>query len=236
MSRPIATMLLALLASVPVRAAGPVTPEEIAAGWVVLFDGQDFSGLLIEGDAAVVDGVLIVGGNGPATVRIRKELGEDFELQLDCRVGGPGTLLVQGESHGLSGSAMGAQGIFASPEWRELRCRCRRRQHDDSYDVHLERLGPDGTSDYSTGMGLSAFSPPAISFQVPAGTKLLVRSAKARPDPAAGRWWNTLGGYAATLAAVLLTLTIAMLLVVRRLRRREPAPALPLDPADENEP
>jgi hypothetical protein len=241
MFRRIAGVLVALVASAPALADGPaarLAPEEAAAGWVVLFDGQDLSELIVEGDATVADGVLVIGGSSPATLRIRRDLGEDFELVLDCRVDGPGTLMFQGQSHGLSGSATGAQGIFSPPlpEWRELRCRCRRRQHDDSYDIHLERQGPDGKSDYSTGMGLPALNPPAISFEVPAGTKLLVRGAKARPEPLAGRWWSTWWGYAAILATVLLLLVVAVALVARRLRRREPTPAMPLDSADEELP
>jgi hypothetical protein len=241
MFRRIVVVLVALVGVAPALADGPaarLTPEEAAAGWVVLFDGRDFSGLMIDGVAEVADGVLVIGGYGSATLRIRRDLGEDFELVLDCRVDGPGTLMFQGQSHGLSGNAMGAQGIFSSPlpEWRELRCRCRRRPQEDSYDIHLERLGPDGKSDYSTGMGLPALNPPAISFEVPAGTKLLVRGAKARPEPLAGRWWNTWWGYSAILASVLLVLLIAVTLVARRLRRREPSPAMPLDRADEEAP
>jgi hypothetical protein len=196
MFRLIAVVLVALVGVAPALADGPatrLTPEEAAAGWVVLFDGREFSELIVEGEASVADGVLVIGGTAPAILRIRRDVGEDFELLLDCRVDGPGTLMFQGQSHGLSGNAMGAQGIFSPPlpEWRELRCRCRRRPQEDLYDIHLERQGPDGKSDYSTGMSLPALNPPAISFEVPVGTKLLVRGAKARPEPLAGRWWNT---------------------------------------------
>jgi hypothetical protein len=239
MPRALAVGLFALLAAVP---AGQLTPEEAATGWVVLFDGQDFSRLLVDGDTKVADGVLVIGGSGKATLRIRQDLGEDFELLLECRVDGPGTLMFQGESQGMMGSAVGAQGLFSAggqpgpQEWRELRCRCKRNGNGDSYDLRLERLTPEGKTDYSSGMGLTALGPPVVSFEVPAGTRLLVRGAKVRPEPLAGRWWKTLWGFAAILVAVLLVLVVGVLVVVRRMRRREPAPAVPLEPADEELP
>ena len=44
-----------------------LTPQEIADGWIMLFDGETTYGWKIEGEAAVKNGVLLVGGPKPTT-------------------------------------------------------------------------------------------------------------------------------------------------------------------------
>jgi hypothetical protein len=258
MASRLATLALLVLAvcAMPARAAGEpqpgaLTPEEAAAGWVQLFDGRDFSKLLIEGDAAVVDGVLVLGGATGATLRVNRDLGEDFELVLFYRVEGLGGLNFRAESHGMMSSASSGTSIpappalpGAPPAWRELRCRCQRNQAGDGYDIRLEGQAAGGNRDFSTGMGLTVTNPPAVWFEVPAGGKLFLRGAKARPDPAAGRWWNSPWGFAAILGAALAALLVAVLLFARWMRRRAPPLAVPreapdeerVDPAGEDEP
>lgn len=47
---------------------GALTPTEVADGWVTLFDGESTFGWKADGDVAVKDGVLVVGGAKPSRV------------------------------------------------------------------------------------------------------------------------------------------------------------------------
>src|SRR5207253_9030216 len=60
------TFLAVLFAATPVLADPPksntLTAQEIADGWILLFDGQTTFGWKIEGEANVKDGSLVLGG------------------------------------------------------------------------------------------------------------------------------------------------------------------------------
>ena len=58
--------------------AGPTQAQPA----VPLFDGKTTSGWVIEGDAEVKDGVLILGGNQKTWVRIAADFSPDFESPL----------------------------------------------------------------------------------------------------------------------------------------------------------
>ncbi len=223
-------------------APGRVTPEEAAAGWVQLFDGKDFSGLRIDGDAAVKDGVLVIGGARPATVGVKRQLGEDFELRLYYRTEGPGRLGFRSESHGMTSSAGSGTTVPEPPalvppppEWHELRCRCRPSHGGGGYEIMLENWHDGRVVDSNRNGSLGGgTSPPDVWFEVPAGSTLLLRGAKARPDTA-WRWWRSAWGFAAVLGAVLLLLIVVVVLIVRRLRRSVLLPAVPPMPPEQGE-
>src|SRR5262245_24547748 len=46
-----------------------LTPQEIAEGWLLLFDGETTFGWQIDGDVAVKDGVLVLGGSRATKAR-----------------------------------------------------------------------------------------------------------------------------------------------------------------------
>src|SRR5262245_47985456 len=83
------TLLLVLTAGTAWAAENPkpntLTPQEITGGWIMLFDGESTFGWKAEGDVAVSDGTITVGGTkegtltsttqfGPGTVRITYQL------------------------------------------------------------------------------------------------------------------------------------------------------------------
>src|SRR5262245_13475987 len=61
-----------------------LTPAEAAAGWALLFDGRTADGWTVEGDAAVRDGLLVLGGDRPTTATT-VEAFDDFELHFQYR-------------------------------------------------------------------------------------------------------------------------------------------------------
>ena len=65
--RRLAAAVLLLLTVAPGRGAeepqpNTLTPEEVAEGWELLFDGAKMRDLQVQGEHQIVDGVLILGG------------------------------------------------------------------------------------------------------------------------------------------------------------------------------
>jgi hypothetical protein len=66
-----------------------LTPQEIADGWVLLFDGETTFGWKADGDASVTGGVLRVGGGKSATIELTSPVGAcdvRFEYRVDGKV------------------------------------------------------------------------------------------------------------------------------------------------------
>jgi Domain of Unknown Function (DUF1080) len=66
------------------RPPNTLTPEEAAAGWSLLFDGRTTDGWAVQGDAAVRDGLLVLGGDRPTTATTAGAF-DDFELRFQYR-------------------------------------------------------------------------------------------------------------------------------------------------------
>jgi hypothetical protein len=62
-----------------------LTQEEIAQGWLLLFDGKTTGAWDIEGHAKVEDGVLVLGGDRATRAVPTTSLGRTFELRLEYR-------------------------------------------------------------------------------------------------------------------------------------------------------
>jgi hypothetical protein len=69
----VSVMWLAVVS--PIGAAEQLTPEEVADGWLLLFDGETTFGWKTEGDVSVEGGVLHVGGDKPGAVEFTTPLG-----------------------------------------------------------------------------------------------------------------------------------------------------------------
>lgn len=69
---------LLLLATGAAQAADApkLTGQDVAEGWVILFDGESTFGWTIDGDAAVKDGMLVLGGDKPTTATTTVQLAE----------------------------------------------------------------------------------------------------------------------------------------------------------------
>lgn len=76
----LATPTLALASDPP--KPNSLTEKQISGGWLLLFDGESTIGWTIDGDAAIKDGFLVLGGTKETTARTTLELPQ-ADLQLD---------------------------------------------------------------------------------------------------------------------------------------------------------
>ncbi len=243
--RTLAAIFLLVMSAHAARAAdapADLLPADNADGWVRAFDGGDLSGLVIEGDAKVTDGVLVIGGAKPARLSLNRDLGDDFEIRIIYRTEPPGQLMFRANWSRMGGSSsMGttvpeppaAQG--AAPEWRELRCACHKGAPRRPYDIRLESWR-DGKVAASPGpiYGGSDGDAPEVWFEVPAGTTLFVRGVAVHPDPTAGSFWRSPWAFGVILLVVLVVLAAGVLLLVWRMSRRAAVAVAP--PSDETNP
>jgi hypothetical protein len=147
---------LVLLAAFPAWADEPakpntLTPKEIEDGWILLFDGKTTFGWKIDGEARVEDGVLILGGTKPTTAETTSQFGE-ADFKLEYRLTGGG------KSNKIqigSGSLPGVP-LYAT-------------------DPQVNNWGQ------STWQIRGLATHPPVIFNVPAKSKLEIRSLKFRP-------------------------------------------------------
>ncbi|MHC4178698.1 MAG: 3-keto-disaccharide hydrolase, partial [Planctomycetota bacterium] len=158
MRRPLQTMVLLMIAAAPASAAdekgkpNTLTPKEIADGWILLFDGQTTFGWKIDGEAKVDNGVLVLGGSKAA----RAETTTAFD-------GMNSALEVETSWQGKTPPSLALPGKAA------------RLKLDDSSrgKFVLQKVRPKRISPASTVK--------RQSFEVPAGTRLLLRNVKCKP-------------------------------------------------------
>lgn len=85
----LAALLVTLLTVLTLHAAdearpNTLTPQEIADGWLLLFDGETTFGWKIDGESSVKDGFLVLGGGKPTTLAFGTEF-SDYELRCEYR-------------------------------------------------------------------------------------------------------------------------------------------------------
>ena len=73
----------------PARAPNSLTPEEIAQGWILLFDGATSFGWSVEGEVGVAQGALVLGGEEPthahSTTAFEWSGNHTFSAELEVR-------------------------------------------------------------------------------------------------------------------------------------------------------
>ncbi|WP_169975983.1 3-keto-disaccharide hydrolase [Tautonia rosea] len=187
---PIAFALAVLLAgSVPgVRAAeetaNTLSDEEIAAGWIQLFDGTTTFGWKVDAEeqaeaVAVADGALIV--RGPAVVRTTTEFGP-CTIRFACRYMGTGDALmalIRPETRPAALVTLDAVGPTEPETW-------------DRYELTADMEGIDGQMETRDGGFLAAgvfqekylVAGPvrqAVGFRVGEGATLMLRDVELKP-------------------------------------------------------
>jgi hypothetical protein len=114
------TVLLILTAGTARAADAPkpntLTPQEIAEGWVQLFDGETTFGWKIDGIAKVEDGELRIGGDKASTATTTNVFG-DFRLRFDYMLDtkGDGALVLT-----FFGSGQRLRSQSAAQAWRDI--------------------------------------------------------------------------------------------------------------------
>jgi hypothetical protein len=172
------TLVLLLFTPLLQAADGPapnsLTPQEIADGWLLLFDGETPFGWEVEGDAQVANGALALGGKMETTTTL--SFG-DFDLQLECRVEGTKMaeiLLKRTTPQSMNQSSITVQGVNANiPGWVAVHLKA------EGNVVRSELRTPTGGN--SVAKSETAPGASSLTFRVPADNKLLLRNVKLRP-------------------------------------------------------
>jgi hypothetical protein len=99
----------ALLLANPISAAEKLTPQEIADGWIRLFDGESTFGWSVEGRAQIIDGILTLGGGDKPTVLTSKGVFGRAAVRWSFRQDGSQAAIMawSGESRKLSVPSQG---------------------------------------------------------------------------------------------------------------------------------
>lgn len=160
--------------------ANTLTAKEIAQGWILLFDGETNFGWKIDGEAKVENGVLVLGGSKAANASLGFAL-DHFELRLAFGTEGasPAELIVDtrapatGNMHTIvSGKAWSSFEMTMEPEAGVS---------PSTISAHLEGKGGSDAKGHFKGSFTHGPGPVAVSFGVPAGSKLSLRGVKLRP-------------------------------------------------------
>src|SRR5438128_133369 len=145
----------------------PLTPNEIADGWILVFDGETTFGWTVEGDANVVDGVLELGGEKETRAMCTACFG-DGEFLCDC----------SGHGHISVASGKDAAGFDVISRDQNMFFKVQMQIERDPQEkgVSLRKKGPG--ADYKV-----AYSGSCVTFRVDAaaGQKVFLREAKVKP-------------------------------------------------------
>jgi hypothetical protein len=170
----VALLFTPLLHAADKTPPNPLTPQEIADGWLLLFDGETTFGWQVEGDAQVANGALELGGKAETTAS--QSFG-DFELRLECRVEGAKSAELFVKRTGpqaMTQNYLSVQGVNKNvPGWISFFIKA------EGEKFHTELRTPTGgnsVNDTGCAAGLSS-----LDFHVPADNKLLLRNVKIRP-------------------------------------------------------
>jgi hypothetical protein len=158
-------------------------PDEISKGWIKAFDGKTTDGWKIEGDAEVVDGILILGGPRGAKAVYAKKLPEEFEFIYEHRDLGEKTHMLQIKGKRSSASAGGGDADETHRKWTTHRVKNHfpegRGRKTEWYLWHKGRwIGPGGAS------GGDRPDQSEVIVEIAAGSKVEIRNFKFRPKKA----------------------------------------------------
>jgi hypothetical protein len=161
MTRLVVCAAVSLFLTLPLRAAGEpkantLTPQEIADGWLLLFDGETTFGWHIDGEAKVENGTLILGGSKATRAATTTAfVTETADLELHARWDG-----------------------MESPTFQIAFWLQGEKLPDSAKEKFVVQRVRHTTPPIAEG---SAIVPRPWAFEVPAGSKLFLRNVKIRP-------------------------------------------------------
>ncbi len=206
-----------------VLCAGPIQAQANAT----LFDGKTTSGWVIEGDAEVKDGVLVLGGNQKTRVRIAADFSPDFELQLEYST--ENNKHIQIETHhrhllGHGSHSMSLERTSNKPgEWIEAVVSGKEDPAGNGWVTHSKWrvVGAAAFTDQPLGGAANAPSSAFVAFEIPAGQKLYLRNVRVKTDPAPSALWLMV--FPAAALVVLLVIVVLAWAIMKK--RRAPTPS-----------
>jgi len=192
-----------------------------------LFDGKATSGWVIEGDAEVKDGVLVLGGNQKTRVRIAANFSSNFELHLEYSA--ENNQPIQFESHfrHLLSRGMVGSSLYRTPgkpgEWIEAIYWGKEHPAGNGWRTMCKWrvVGEPAFTEHEVGGSSSVPRSVFVAFEIPVGQKLYLRNVRVKPDPLASFPW-LLVSIAGALVGVLV-IAVAASAIVRK--RRAPTQA-----------
>jgi hypothetical protein len=191
------------------------------------FDGKTTSGWVIEGDADVLDGALVLGGNQKAWARIADDFDPTCELHLEYSTENNRPIQFQWHHRALFGGGSHSVSVGQTSrkpgEWIEA--------------IFVGKPNAAGTEWANTCkwrvVGDPAFAEQAqgglaktphsvfVVFEIPAGQKLYLRNVRARTDVVP--FWPWLLIVTAAALAALLAVTMAAWVIMRKVSRTSPS-------------
>jgi hypothetical protein len=150
-----------------------LTPQEIADGWVQLFDGESTFGWKAEG-AKLDKGTLVVDGGDKGTKIHTTAAFGSFDLRFRYRSQGKKQVMLTDVNY-LAPSEADDKGFMQCLVKERIDVAKRTRE------TELKVIEPKAVSAIVGGGLLSKVAPLAIGFEVPAGTRFVVHSIHIRP-------------------------------------------------------
>jgi len=158
--------------------ANSLAPQEIAEGWLLLFDGETTFGWKIEGEVKAADGLLVIGGAKPSSLKASTGF-QDYDLSFECVQEGPTSFHPGWEANGKrtlhNMSFSGASAVFG------MNLRGSKGSHSLKVDTKssggsaktASEVAGKNDSDYSGGSH--------FVLATDAGSKVAIRNVKLRP-------------------------------------------------------
>jgi hypothetical protein len=167
--RGLTTLMIVAVAGAAARGAEPqantLTPDEIADGRILLFDGESTFGWKTEGDVTAKEGELIVGGKKASSVLTTTPFGK-FELHFQ--------LLCDDKFQYILREHEPTIVVRKTAQWHDARLAVRHRDGEQWIEMEFDAR-PGGTQ------RLRGTPAMPIGFKVPEGAVLRLRNLKLKP-------------------------------------------------------
>jgi hypothetical protein len=156
-----------------------LTPKEIADGWLLLFDGETTFGWEVQGDAKVDNGSLVIGGDKDSRVRLSTPF-DQCALEGEWRLEGSKASGTWGKDAPVIDFGQYWDG---GKGWGRLSFTVKERQANQAVQGPAGKLGFE-VNNGRRGKNIFPDTPMPLTrptFNVPAGSKLFLRSLKLKP-------------------------------------------------------
>lgn len=213
--RPFVSLLAVLLLAGAVQGQGEAS----------LFDGKTTSSWLIQGDAEVLDGVLVLGGKRKTNARPAVDFGPRFEYRLEYRTENAKPIQVEWHHRHWLGEGMGGMTMGRTSknpeEWLEAVFAAKEHGNGWRVDSKLRAVGEAAFVERELGGSSSVPGSAFIAFEIPAGQRLYLRKVSATFEPPSTFPWVPIVG----VVVVVVLALVAWIVVRKRKTPKRPPPA-----------